>query len=542
LHVIDNNRRFAVRGISVASLGLLVMVLKFLCVPVSAGDINIPVKNIAQITVDDDGRDLTYPTAVFYDSTEEEIYVVNSTSSRVVVYGPDFFPRTSIGIGRSVGAPRGGLVLPDGQVYISQVRTRKSTVPRITILNGAFFVDQEINLDEIPEAEDFAPRNVAVNREGVIYLAGDNNFGVLVLDKEGTFLRRIQPMDMVTLFGRPEEPAQPAEGEGAQAGSGEALPGEMAEETPAENSSPPGADTAEKVVDIPEEFRPRSSRGGAGPPGRGIGPVKINYVAIDSIGNIYLVSAQTAKIYVYGPDESFLFSFGQKGGSPRQMSTPRSLAIDENRGLIYVADYMRHTILAYNLAGEYLFEFGGRGFGPGWFNFPSGIAVNRHGQVIVADLFNNRVQVLEVEYEKAFPMFGGGLEILSSEEGSDATGPGLSDEHLPESTDEGSEKEIIPDADLPVHGDGWTERQTAPDKSPPGRPDAPVEEVIIPMVEIPGYREAGGEKPSAPPDSTTTQPAAVKDRAVTPEIPQNPPDSGNGGSSIPDRFKPGRPR
>jgi hypothetical protein len=155
--------------------------------------------------------------------------------------------------------------------------------------------------------------------------------------------------------------------------------------------------------DIPEEFRPRTGRqAGETSSEPGVGPVKVNFVTIDSSGKLYLLSAETGKIYVYGPDESFLFSFGTKGGSPRQLSQPRALVIDEKRELIYVVDYMRHTILVYNkLNGEYIFEIGGRGFAPGWFNFPTGIALNNQQQIVVADLFNKRVQVLEVGYDKS---------------------------------------------------------------------------------------------------------------------------------------------
>jgi hypothetical protein len=52
---------------------------------------------------------------------------------------------------------------------------------------------------------------------------------------------------------------------------------------------------------------------------------------------------------------------------------------------------------------KYLTEFGGRGYGPGWFNFPTDLAINKRGQLIVADLFNKRVQVLDVEYIKPEP-------------------------------------------------------------------------------------------------------------------------------------------
>ena len=48
--------------------------------------------------------------------------------------------------------------MKNGEVYICQVRTSKNPSPRITILNGAFFVDREIFLEQIQEAVNFSPR------------------------------------------------------------------------------------------------------------------------------------------------------------------------------------------------------------------------------------------------------------------------------------------------------------------------------------------------------------------------------------------------
>ena len=39
------------------------------------------------------------------------------------------------------------------------------------------------------------------------------------------------------------------------------------------------------------------------------------------------------------------------------------------------------------------FEFGGKGWARGWFQYPNDIAVDTLGNVLVADTFNNRVQV-----------------------------------------------------------------------------------------------------------------------------------------------------
>jgi len=375
----------------------------------SAGDASYkPLTSIAQIVIDEEGQHLDYPVAVTYDPVMEEIYVVNGGQGRIVVYGPDYFPRIAIGEGRGVIAPQGLRVMSNGDVYICQAHSFRSAKNRISILNGAFFLDREIFLDQIPEAANFIPKQLAVNSEGLIYLVGANYRGVLVLDNEGTFLRRVQPEFELPSYAV-ETLQQQAENEAKM---------KLAEEGKLPVGEAAGEESA--YEDIPEEFRPRQERIGISDKLRkGIGPVKINYVTIDSVGKLYLVSAEIGKIFVYGSDESFLFSFGQKGGSPRQMSQPRALVIDEARGLIFVSDYMRHTILVYDMSGKYVHEFGGRGDGDGWFNFPSGMAIDKHGYLIVADQFNKRIQILDARYKEFTPEFQASLRPEESVETSD---------------------------------------------------------------------------------------------------------------------------
>jgi DNA-binding beta-propeller fold protein YncE len=123
--------------------------------------------------------------------------------------------------------------------------------------------------------------------------------------------------------------------------------------------------------------------------------VKLNYVTIDNAGRIYLVSEEEGHIYVYNDDKKFLFKFGEKGGSTGKLSRPLAVEVDNRNGTIYVVDYMRHTISAYDKDGKYLFEFGGLGWGEGWFQYPRDIAVDSSGRILVADTFNNRIEVFQ---------------------------------------------------------------------------------------------------------------------------------------------------
>ncbi|RPI53424.1 MAG: hypothetical protein EHM49_04360 [Deltaproteobacteria bacterium] len=127
------------------------------------------------------------------------------------------------------------------------------------------------------------------------------------------------------------------------------------------------------------------------------GKVDICAVYIDGNDRIYLLSEGYGRVYVYDKNEDFLFGFGQKGGSTGKLSRPRSLGIDEVSHWIYIVDYLRHTVTVYKYEnGQYLFEFGGQGWGPGWFQFPTYIYIDHAQRALVADTFNQRIQVLKI--------------------------------------------------------------------------------------------------------------------------------------------------
>ena len=482
-----------------------------------------PIKSVAQITIDDDNRELYYPSAVFFDPVEEEIYLVNGGSSRVVVYGPDFFPRMSIGTGRGIVAPRGVYVTGSGQVYIPQGRNKNNPVQRVTVLNGAFFPEREIILDDIPEAAEIFPRQAVVNRDGLIYLVGDRSRGVLVLDKDGTFLRRLQPMDAITDREALAAARQQEEQE-------EQALQEEAERQAAEAGGEQDDAVARPRVEIPEEFRPRGRREEVElGTGKGLGPVRVRYLHIDSTGRLYLVSPETSHIYVYSPEETFLFKFGEKGGTPRKLSQPRALAIDEKRGLIFVVDFMRHTLLTYDMTGKFLFEIGGRGTTPGWFNFPYDIAVNRQGHIIVADQFNRRVQVLDVQYAGALPFFRTGTADAASEEASPAE-PAADGAGVPEgdgeavapqesegepAADAEVEEVILPEQPLPVPVEGGAGGSLIPAAAPPSPADDSAEQLV------PALEPAATAAPAEP----EAQPAAASGEETAPALPAEPADA-----------------
>ena len=71
---------------------------------------------------------------------------------------------------------------------------------------------------------------------------------------------------------------------------------------------------------------------------------------------------------------------------------PWYLAIDSENDII-VADYHEHCVKIFSAFGGLHHEFGGKGCKPGQFFHPAGICIDKLGHILVADSFNDRVQL-----------------------------------------------------------------------------------------------------------------------------------------------------
>ena len=351
----------------------------------------VRVKVVTILTRDETGRPLGFPGAIFYDRRANETYVVVSADGgKIVVYGANDFPEVALGRGRGAASPRALFVGRDNLIYVCQGRTATESA-RITVFNQAFFPVKEFPLDSMPETENFVPTSVTVNRAGLIYVTGLNSRGVLVLNKDGKFSHWLKPMDMVL-----DQPAVVVAVTGKAAGS----------KVRSGQKEKAGQESKIDLSALPAELRPRGADKGyprVNEPK--LGPVQVIDLKIDSHGDLFLLSEETSKVYVYNSSEELLYSFGKKGGSTGKLSRPMGLAIDEKRQVVFVADYMRQAILIYDMSGRFMYEFGGMGYSPGWFRYPTRLALNREDQLLVSDLFNQRVQVLDVRFAYKFPLF-----------------------------------------------------------------------------------------------------------------------------------------
>lgn len=359
----------------------------------------IPLRLVALIDRDDRGETLEFPTALFYDYWASESYLISSTG-RITIFDQRYFPVASFGRGRGMSNPTGVAVDRHGNIYVSQRFDSTSAKPSsVTVYNQAFFPLKEIVFTEIPELVGFESDNVAVAESGEIYLSGIISgipmAGVVVFSPEGKFVRIVRPPE--NNIWRPGKKAVPAVVKSNESHE------KVVEPRPEQDSR----DDADLAATLPAGLKPKPSapaRDEDEEKGRMEGAY-ISDVKIDRQGRIYLLSREASTIYVLDAKGEYLFKFGEKGGVHGKLSNPVSLAIDLERRVIYVCDYMRHTILCYDYdRGKFIFEFGGRGLGPLWFNFPNAVAVDQRGRVLVADLFNRRVQVIDPSINERRPL------------------------------------------------------------------------------------------------------------------------------------------
>lgn len=114
-------------------------------------------------------------------------------------------------------------------------------------------------------------------------------------------------------------------------------------------------------------------------------------VATSSDGRVFVADVSQDRVFVY-KDGKPVALLGHQG----EFKSPSSIAIDEKRGRIYVADSNSHVINVYTL-DDYrkIMTIGKRGHDKGEFNFPTNIALNSEGLLHVVDTGNWRIQVFD---------------------------------------------------------------------------------------------------------------------------------------------------
>ena len=114
-------------------------------------------------------------------------------------------------------------------------------------------------------------------------------------------------------------------------------------------------------------------------------------LAVDSIGNIYVVETGNIRVQKFDPSLPFVLKWGTSGTGDGEFDHPRGAAVDSS-GNVYVADTRQERIQKFDSVGTYVTEWGVHGTADGEFYTPSAVAVGVGGNIYVTDTSLHRVQ------------------------------------------------------------------------------------------------------------------------------------------------------
>jgi len=112
--------------------------------------------------------------------------------------------------------------------------------------------------------------------------------------------------------------------------------------------------------------------------------------------NLYISDAGNHRIQVFGKDGSFIRTFGSKGKETGQVNRPMHLEFGGDT--LYVPEYLNDRIQLFSPTGQSLSIFGEEGTGKGHFDAPGGIAADKKsGSLLVADFYNHLIQKFDTD-------------------------------------------------------------------------------------------------------------------------------------------------
>lgn len=120
-------------------------------------------------------------------------------------------------------------------------------------------------------------------------------------------------------------------------------------------------------------------------------------IAVDGErGRIYVSDSKNKVVNIYDMNGFFLMNI--TGGGPEgSFERPTGLAIDKKLRRLYVADTLKHKFFVFSLDGKYISTIGSRGGEDGQFNYPIYVAINSKNEVYIVDSGNFRVQAFDSE-------------------------------------------------------------------------------------------------------------------------------------------------
>ncbi len=282
-------------------------------------------KLIKIIEKNDVGNKLSVPSVVFFNNTDQQLYIIDASKARCIIYNMSLFPFFSIGKGRGVIKPVDVTTNSEDFIYVLQSKEiGKRNFPIITVFSPSWFKVKDILINDFKKASEFYPKSVAVSRSQKIYIVGNGVKGVIVLNKNGNYIKTIEIKDSIN----------------------------KNSEKKLVNFSDIFIDESGRIYILSEEagktyvlsskekilFK-AGTKGGT--PGKLSRPRGIAVSSKQKL--IFIVDYMRQIVQVLNYNGEYLFEFGGYGETPGFFNYPNDIAVD-NTGNVYVSDMFNRRV------------------------------------------------------------------------------------------------------------------------------------------------------------------------------------------------------
>lgn len=289
---------------------------------------------------------------VFYPDLPEKPriqFLASYSSFRDVIGKPSLFQTFILGEGESeeLGKPY-GVAMQDGKIFVCDTRRNAVVVLDLVSRSVSTFGDK-------PPGVLAKPINVAVDEEGLRYVADTELGRVMVYDSDGHYLKAIGDPDEwtpsdVAVFG--------------------------------ERLYVPDLENAQVVV--VERKSGRELRRFAS---KGSGADNLFFptnIEVDGDGNVYVADTGNFRVLEFDREGKLLRQFGSLGRSLGSFARPKGVAVDKE-GRVYVVDAAFEKVQVFDREGKLLLFFGAVGNVAGGINLPAKVEIDYDHVALFSD-------------------------------------------------------------------------------------------------------------------------------------------------------------
>ena len=123
--------------------------------------------------------------------------------------------------------------------------------------------------------------------------------------------------------------------------------------------------------------------------------LKPHGLAVDDEGGFYVSDSNNNRVLKFDKDGKYVKLMGQKGDEkPNDILTPRSMAVD-SLGNIHIVSGLGATVYVFNQNGDPLYSYNKLSEGEGELALPSGIAIDETDKIFVTETTSNRLSVFQ---------------------------------------------------------------------------------------------------------------------------------------------------